>query len=64
MPDALLTVEHLKKYFPVRRGVLARTVAHVKAVDDVSCKSPRGRRWAWSASRAAARPRSAVRCCG
>ena len=36
MPDALLTVEHLKKYFPVRRGVLARTVAHVKAVDDVS----------------------------
>ena len=27
---------NLKKYFPVRKGVLARVVAQVKAVDDVS----------------------------
>jgi oligopeptide transport system ATP-binding protein len=32
----LVDVQHLKKYFPVRRGIIARTVAHVKAVDDVS----------------------------
>ncbi|MEJ2156168.1 MAG: ATP-binding cassette domain-containing protein [Desulfobacteraceae bacterium] len=31
----LLTVEALKKYFPVRRGLLQRTAGHVKAVDGV-----------------------------
>jgi peptide/nickel transport system ATP-binding protein len=31
----LLEVKHLKKYFPVRKGILRRVVAHVKAVDDV-----------------------------
>ena len=39
MPDAaepLLSVEHLKKYFPIHRGVFSRVGAHVKAVDDVS----------------------------
>jgi ABC-type microcin C transport system duplicated ATPase subunit YejF len=35
-PEPLLRVEHLKKWFPVKRGILARTVGHVKAVDDVS----------------------------
>ena len=32
----LLAVHDLKKYFPVRRGVLSRVVAQVKAVDGVS----------------------------
>jgi len=32
----LLKVRGLKKYFPVRKGLLSRVVAHVKAVDDVS----------------------------
>ncbi len=32
----LLDVRNLKTYFPVKRGVLKSTVAHVKAVDDVS----------------------------
>jgi oligopeptide transport system ATP-binding protein len=39
MPDAptpLLSVQHLKKYFPIHRGVLGRVAAHVKAVDDIS----------------------------
>ncbi len=39
MPEAvepLLSVEHLKKYFPVHQGVFSRVAAHVKAVDDVS----------------------------
>jgi oligopeptide transport system ATP-binding protein len=34
--EALLVVRDLKKYFPVRRGVLARVVAQVKAVDGIS----------------------------
>ncbi|MFQ6077946.1 MAG: ABC transporter ATP-binding protein [Thermodesulfobacteriota bacterium] len=32
----LLEVKNLKKYFPVRRGILRRVVAHVKAVDDIN----------------------------
>ena len=39
MPDAaepLLSVRNLKKYFPIRRGILSRVVDHVKAVDDIS----------------------------
>ncbi len=35
MPD-LIEVRNLKKYFPVRKGVFSRVVAHVRAVDDVS----------------------------
>jgi len=32
----LLNVDHLKQYFPIKGGVLGRTVNHVKAVDDIS----------------------------
>ena len=32
----ILTVEHLKMYFPVTKGLLKRQVGAVKAVDDVS----------------------------
>ena len=32
----MLIVEGLKKFFPIRAGLLNRTVAEVKAVDDVS----------------------------
>ncbi len=32
----LLDVKGLKKYFPIRRGLLQKTVGYVKAVDDVS----------------------------
>ena len=31
--NILLDVKGLQKYFPVRKGVFRRTVAHVKAVD-------------------------------
>src|SRR5688572_9611357 len=34
--ESLLEVRDLRKYFPVKRGVLSRTVGHVKAVDGVS----------------------------
>ncbi|SFL35898.1 ABC transporter ATP-binding protein [Halanaerobium salsuginis] len=36
MAENLLEVKNLKKYFPVKAGVFKRTVAHVKAVDDIS----------------------------
>jgi oligopeptide transport system ATP-binding protein len=39
---ALLEVENLKKYFPVQKGVLNRTVGYVKAVDGVSFSLKRG----------------------
>jgi oligopeptide transport system ATP-binding protein len=32
----LLSVNNLRKYFPVTKGVMGRTVGYVKAVDDVS----------------------------
>jgi oligopeptide/dipeptide ABC transporter ATP-binding protein len=35
--DALLEVEHVRQWFPIKRGlVIDRTVGHVHAVDDVS----------------------------
>jgi ABC-type oligopeptide transport system ATPase subunit len=38
----LLEVKNLKTWFPIRRGLLQRTVGHVKAVDDVSFYVRRG----------------------
>jgi peptide/nickel transport system ATP-binding protein len=34
--EALIQVRGLRTWFPIRRGVFAQTVGHVKAVDDVS----------------------------
>ncbi|RCW55388.1 ABC transporter ATP-binding protein [Halanaerobium sp. ST460_2HS_T2] len=36
MAENLLEVKNLKKYFPVKAGIFKRTVAQVKAVDDIS----------------------------
>ncbi|EYE87827.1 peptide ABC transporter ATP-binding protein [Fervidicella metallireducens AeB] len=33
---ALIEIKNLKKYFPIKKGLLKKTVANVKAVDDVS----------------------------
>jgi len=40
--DALLVVRGLKKYYPIRKGLLGRVVDHVRAVDDVSFWLRRG----------------------
>jgi peptide/nickel transport system ATP-binding protein len=40
--SALLDVKGLKKYFPIRRGLLQKTVGQVKAVDDVTFFVNRG----------------------
>jgi oligopeptide transport system ATP-binding protein len=45
MPEAaqpLLSVQHLKKYFPVHRGIFSKVAAYVKAVDDISFEINRG----------------------
>src|SRR5258708_4284296 len=38
----LMQVQHLKKYFPVRAGIMQRVVAQVQAVDDVSFSIKKG----------------------
>jgi oligopeptide transport system ATP-binding protein len=38
----LVEVRHLKKYFPIKKGILQREVARVHAVDDVSFAVRRG----------------------
>jgi peptide/nickel transport system ATP-binding protein len=38
----LLSIENLEVHFPVRRGILARTVDHIHAVDGISFKVYRG----------------------
>ena len=40
--EDLVQVEHLVKYFPVRAGLMQRTVNWVKAVDDVSFNVRKG----------------------
>src|SRR5438128_8628440 len=40
--EPLLVVRDLRRYFPVKRGVLARVVAEVKAVDGVTFAISRG----------------------
>jgi oligopeptide transport system ATP-binding protein len=40
--DTLLKVENLTKHFPIRRGLLSRTVGQVRAVDGVSFEIAKG----------------------
>ncbi|HZO29572.1 MAG TPA: ATP-binding cassette domain-containing protein, partial [Chloroflexota bacterium] len=40
--QTLLEVEHLQKFFPIKRGFLQKTIGHVRAVDDVSFNITKG----------------------
>ncbi|MBN1787960.1 MAG: ATP-binding cassette domain-containing protein [Sedimentisphaerales bacterium] len=40
--NILLNVENLKTWFPIKKGLLRKTVGHVKAVDDISFQIPPG----------------------
>ena len=40
--EVLLDAKHIKKYFPIKGGVLKRTVGHLKAVDDISLQVYQG----------------------
>ncbi|MEM6431130.1 MAG: ABC transporter ATP-binding protein, partial [Deinococcota bacterium] len=41
-PNILMQVKNLRTWFPIRGGILSRTLGHVKAVDDVSFDIRRG----------------------
>ena len=41
-PQYILAVNDLKKYFPIKGGLLSKTVGHVKAVDGVTFSLKRG----------------------
>src|SRR5262245_8286366 len=41
--DDILIVENLVKHYPIRKGVVPKTVGYVRAVDGVSFSIPRGR---------------------
>ena len=43
MNSILVKVSCLKKYFPIKRGLLYRTVGWIKAVDGVSIEIEKGR---------------------
>ena len=36
MSEILLDVKHLKTYFPIKGGVIRKTVGYVRAFEDVS----------------------------
>ena len=40
--EELLSVSHLKKYFPIREGLLSKKTGDVRAVDDISFVIQRG----------------------
>jgi peptide/nickel transport system ATP-binding protein/oligopeptide transport system ATP-binding protein len=42
MNDSILKIENLKVYFPIKAGIMQRTVGHIKAVDGVSIDIKRG----------------------
>ena len=41
-PENVLEVNQLKKYFPIKEGLLQRTVGYVRAVDGISFNIKRG----------------------
>ena len=44
-PQYILQVKDLKKYFPIKGGMISKTVGHVKAVDGVTFNLTRGTTW-------------------
>jgi peptide/nickel transport system ATP-binding protein len=40
--DVLLEIESLRKYFPIQKGFLRKTVGYVKAVDNINLRVQRG----------------------
>jgi len=42
MSEYLITVNNLKKYFPIKKGLVKRTTGNVKAVDGISFNIKRG----------------------
>ncbi len=40
--ESLISIKNLSTFFPVRKGVFLRTVAHIRAVDHVDLEIPKG----------------------
>jgi len=43
MAEVMLDVKDLKKYFPIKKGILSRTVGHVYAVDGINLRVEKGK---------------------
>ncbi len=43
LTETLLKIDHLKVYYPIRKGLLKRRVGYIKAVDDVSLELKAGK---------------------
>lgn len=63
MSEVLLSVNDLKTYFPIKKGLFGQSGEVVKAVDGVSFQLKKGRRWGWSGKAAAANRRQAEASC-
>lgn len=48
MNQTLVKVENLKKHFPIKGGVLGKTIGEVKAVDGLSFSIYKGKPWGLS----------------
>lgn len=55
----LIEVENMKKYYPIKGGIITHTTGFVKAVDGVTFPLWRVKRWGWWENPAAANPLSA-----
>lgn len=42
MPETLLEVKNLKKYFPIKKGLFSKTIGNVKAVDNITFSINKG----------------------
>ena len=60
--EAIVSVRGLKKYFPVRKGILSRVSDYVRAVDDVELEVQKGRTVGLVGESGAARLRLEKRC--
>ena len=58
--EKILQVKNLKKYFPIRRGILQKQVGDVKAVDGVSFDVHRGEHLGWLEKVGVEKPRLAA----
>ena len=59
LKEPLLLIKDLVKYFPIKKGILSRTVNYVKAVDGVSFAIHKGETLGLQAKADAVKPRLA-----
>lgn len=64
MGRSVLSVKDLKVWFPIKKGLIKKTVGYVKAVDGVSFELRRGKLSGWSVNPVAVRLRWAKLLCG